>query len=393
MFVATIGDEVTVVATTLTLALETSSVAGVSSLMIAVTVPSIVLAPWIGRFVDKHPTRVSITASVAAAGVVVLVLGAVEPFWMVIALVGTLGVAAAVVSTALIAAVPRLVEGTRWSIARANAALEVIRSSSFLVAPPLAALLISTLSYRVALACMSAAYIAAAVMFMLSLRSPNTHAHGEATADDGAEQETPHLLVGFKTLFSQPEVLVPLAAVVLAVAGSAVFDVLLVFFVVEDLNLGAAGYGTLLTMWSIGLLVGPFVTRALPQGDRVADSTMLAVAFAIVHVASFGIAAALATPWFTYMAFIVGGAGNALQNIYMRSAVLVASPRPVVGSVAAAYLAVLQTGSVAGLMVAGFLPATGARAGLITASTFSAVSALLALGYVLRNRQKAHVDA
>lgn len=384
VLIATVGDEVTMVATTLTTALASASTAQVSGLMVAATVPSIVLAPWLGRLVDRVPVqRVLPAAALLAAGVAGTLRWVSSP-WLTITLIGVLGVAAAVASTAIVATVPVLARRAGRSVTRIGAALEVVRSGSFLLAPPVAALLVSTISYPQTVTVIAGAYLLAALVFWVVLTTTQVPETDVDVDESAPHDDAGRLLGGFSALISGSRLRLPLAAVTVAVAGSAVFDVLLVFFVTHDLDLGAGAYGTLLAAWSAGLLLGPLLTRLMPEDDGSAAAARRAVIFAVVHVASFGVSAALVQTWVTYVAFVIGGASNALQNIYMRTAVLEGYARWAVGSVVAAYIAVLQTGSVIGLLLAGLVPATQARPALIASSLVAAVLALVALALTAR---------
>ncbi|MGF6884629.1 MFS family permease [Nocardia sp. GAS34] len=383
VLVATIGYEVAVVASTINLAATASSSARISAMMIVVTMPSIVFSPWIGRFIDRYPLRITISVPVFAAGVTVLVIGNVRNFAVLLAVIAILGLNAAACSSAVITALPEFMRHLKQNVPQGSAALEAIRSGGFLVAPPIAGLLVGGVGYRFALSAVAVSYVLAGLIFASVV---DKFRNGSTAADTSEPEQTSrrHLLVGFQQVLKDSRVWPPLTAIAVIVLASAVFDVLLVFYARFNLGFGAEMYGLLLTAWSIGLLIGPLLVRFIPITTKLTPA-LLAVASGIVHATGFGVAVATANSYATFALFGVGGIGNALQNAYLRTLVLESTRDSVRGSVVSAYIATLQTAAIIGMGVGGLVDPHAARPALVLAAMVSIVAAIAVLPSILRS--------
>jgi MFS family permease len=380
VLVATIGYEIAVVASTINLAETGSSAARVSAMMIVVTLPSIVFAPWIARFIDRYPVRVTISVPVFVTGATVLVLGNTRNFALSLALIAFLGLNAATCSSAVVTAIPEFMQHLNRDVTQGSAALEAIRSGGFLVAPPVAGVLVGGMSYHFALIFVAISYALAGLIFVSATKH---YRFGRASCHDANEGGNRHLLIGFQKILEDPRVWPPLVAIAVVVLASAVFDVLLVFYARYNLGFGAEMYGLLLTAWSIGLLAGPFLVRFIPRTPRL-SSAVLAVVFGLVHAIGFGVAVATADPYATFAFLILGGTGNALQNAYLRTLILEATGDSVRGSVVSSYIATLQTAAIIGMGAAGFIDPHRARPTLVVAAAISIFVVVTVLPVVLQ---------
>lgn len=348
-------------------------------LMIAATLPSILFAPWIGKIVDSvHPsTLIPLIVSITA-----LLVGSLRLLykpWQLAVVIAAIGLAAAVTTTALVSILPKLADRFSWSATRINAIYEVVRSGSYMLAPPIAAISVTRMGYHVTTTVTAVLYVCSGLIFIVLLRWLIPQVKAQRRRSFKVERKQP-LYSGFRTLFSKPKIRTTMVVVSIAVAASAVFDVLLIFFIELELNLGINHYGTLLAMWSVGLILGPILTRFTSEDESIRITTRQALLWSLVHIVGFGLPALLPYPWLAYMSFLIGGAGNALQNTYLRVTVLTAFPNSQTrGSTLAAYLAVLQAGSVCGLFIAGLIPADYARLGMVLAAGFSITITIITL--------------
>jgi hypothetical protein len=159
-----------------------------------------------------------------------------------------------------------------------------------------------------------------------------------------------------------------------------------VFFAKDVLHAGDAGYGTLMTLWTLGMVIGSTLLAA-----RVSASRYAGVALAAMALQGFGLA--LPTLWLVlplaFGAYLVGGVGHGTKNVLVRTLVHTRVPDELRGRAWAAYSAARNGAELVALVAGGLLvAAVGARWTLLLAGALpvAAVAVAGARGQAARRR-------
>jgi MFS family permease len=352
------GDVLAAVALTIRVHDLTGSGFAVAALLLADLVAHVLLAPWAGILVDRVETvRVLVAVSIGQVAVAVA-LAFTHEVPILVGLLFLLGAGATVVTPAVLALIPKVVGRDR--ITPANASLEIARYAGATAGPVVAGVLAATLGTGAALLADAGSFAALAIAAaLLRVRRPPEEAGREGTGERARVRD------GFSFLWGEP--VLRLAAVVLTITVVfAVMDnVALVFFAKDTLEAGDGGYGTLVSVWTAGMVAGILIVarrltdQALAPGAIIADTTCgLAVLIAALWPA-LAIAVGL---------FIVGGAGNGIGNVARRSLIHHRTPDRLHGRVFAANAALLNSGQIAAVALGGILvEAMGPRGTLVLA--------------------------
>jgi MFS family permease len=352
------GDVVAAVALTIRVHDLTGSGFAVAALLLADLAAHVVFAPWAGMLVDRVETvRVLVAVSIGQAAVAVA-LAFTHSIPILVGLLFLLGAGATVVTPVVLALIPKVVGRDRTT--PANASLEIARYAGATAGPVVAGVLAATIGTGAALLADAGSFAALGIAAaLLRVRRPPEEAGREGTGERARARE------GFSFLWGEP--VLRLAAVVLTITVVfAVMDnVALVFFAKDALEAGDGGYGTLVSVWTAGMVAGILIVarrltdQALAPGAIIADATCgLAVLIAALWPA-LAIAVGL---------FIVGGAGNGIGNVARRSLVHHRTPDRLHGRVFAANAALLNSGQIAAVALGGILvEAMGPRGTLVLA--------------------------
>jgi MFS family permease len=352
------GDVLAAVALTIRVHDLTGSGFAVAALLLADLVAHVLLAPWAGILIDRVETvRVLVAVSIGQVAVAVA-LAFTHEVPILVGLLFLLGAGATVVTPAVLALIPKVVGRDR--ITPANASLEIARYAGATAGPVVAGVLAATLGTGAALLADAGSFAALAIAAaLLRVRRPPEEAGREGTGERARVRD------GFSFLWGEP--VLRLAAVVLTITVVfAVMDnVALVFFAKDTLEAGDGGYGTLVSVWTAGMVAGILIVarrltdQALAPGAIIADTTCgLAVLIAALWPA-LAIAVGL---------FIVGGAGNGIGNVARRSLIHHRTPDRLHGRVFAANAALLNSGQIAAVALGGILvEAMGPRGTLVLA--------------------------
>jgi MFS family permease len=361
MGLSSLGDVLAAVALTIRVHDLTGSGLAVAALLLADLAAHVVFAPWAGMLVDRVETvRVLAAVSLGQAAVAVA-LAFTHSVPLLIVLLFLLGAGATVVTPAVLALLPKVVG--KGQTTPANASLEIARYAGATAGPVVAGVLAGTLGTGAALLADAGSFAALAIAAaaLRVRRPPDDVGAGEGAAGlwRGKARE------GFSFLWREP--VLRLAAVILTITVVfAVMDnVALVFFAKDTLEAGDGGYGTLVSVWTAGMVAGIFLvarrlgTQALAPGVILAD-------------ASTGVAVLAAAAWPVFPLavglFVVGGAGNGIGNVARRSLIHHRTPDRLHGRVFAANAALLSSGQIAAVALGGILvEAIGPRGTLLLA--------------------------
>jgi MFS family permease len=314
---------------------------GVSLYLLAFGAPSILLAPLSGWLADRFSSRQVLLPSVFVMGLGSLSLAANLPIWwtplalLLTASAGTIvGAAwqAAEVSVTAPEDVPQ-VTGLMQSTA----------AMGMLFAPALGGILVSTAGYFWP-------FVIDAVSFwILGLVFLSVGINRKYTPHEAGEKVK--ALDGIKFVFGDRLIrsLVILVAVLVVALGS--FNVGEVFLVKDELHASDLIYGIVGAVFAGGSILGSVLTAAIKVPvNKHAFATVLGmttISLAILAMSFVG-------HWWMIMPLaLITGLGNAVLNNYAISIVMTRSPSEALGRVNAAIGAVVQTGSVLGIVISG----------------------------------------
>jgi predicted MFS family arabinose efflux permease len=346
---------------------HTHSALAVAALLVVGQALPAFLVPAVVARIESSPRRGELTALYAFEGVATVALAVLLwNFWLpaVLVLVAIDGTAALAASALLRAEAARAarehslaaltgsespdqrLEGTRTAERKANAALNIAFSSTFVAGPGLAGLIVAGAGAPVALLIDAASFLICGAM--LTDLSP----HVEEDAGTGVRARVRAAWAHIKD--------VPALRTLLLVEGVA-----LIFFAADasievpyakaTLHAGDSGYGLLLTVWGVGVAVGGL---AFARAVRRSLSVMLIAGTLAVGLAYVGFAVAPSL-LLACVAGFVGGAGNGVQWASLLSAVQQLTPPSLHGRMMGAVEAINALCPGLGLLLGGALVAIG----------------------------------
>jgi MFS family permease len=351
---------------------RTGSGIAVAALFIALWAPSVVLGGAAGLLADRVESRRLLRdVSLAQAVVAVVLALAFGDLAATLALTALLGVGVALAQPAEFALVPAL----GGDVAAANGRIEAARYLGFTIGPVLGGLLAAAGGTRIALLVNAASFlaVAAAAQALSVRRAPGGASRAGDRARDGFA-----FLLGDAVL---APVIVAAFVSLLFMTASATAEV---FFAKDVLHAGDAGYGTLMTLWTVGMVVGSTLVASCVPAARYAT-----VALAAMAVQGAGLA--LPTLWlvlpFALAAYLVGGVGHGTKNVVVRTLIHTRVPDELRGRAWAAYSAGRNGAELVALVGGGLLVAAiGARWTLLLAGALPVLAAGVALARVSRPR-------
>jgi MFS family permease len=343
---------------------RTGSGIAVAALFIALWTPSALLGGPAGLLADRVESRRLLRdVSLAQAAVALVLAFAYGGLLPILALTALLGVGVAVAQPAEFALVPAIA----GDVAAANGRIEAARYLGYTVGPVLGGLLAAAGSTRAALLVDATTFVAVALAAQLlrARREPHPGARAAQRARDGIA-----FLLGDGVL---APVIVAAFVSLLFMTASATAEV---FFAKDVLHAGDAGYGTLMTLWTLGMVVGSTLVAT-----RVPAARYAGVALAAIAVQGAGLA--LPTLWlvlpFALGAYLVGGVGHGTKNVVVRTLIHTRVPDELRGRAWAAYSAGRNGAELVALVSGGLLVAAlGARWTLLLAGALPVLAAAYA---------------
>ena len=345
----------------------------------AQTLPFLLLSIPAGLLADRHSRRRLLVGAevLRAASLLVLVLLAVAG-QLSIAWLALLGFAGAAGTVAFSVAAPSLVPSivARDDLPRANARLEVARSTAFAAGPALAGALVGWAGGPPAFA-LALLLSGAAVWLLRGVPEPARAAL--------PRRHVLHELREGAQLIWHHELLRPImwTAVVWNVSWF-VLQAAYVPYAVTLIGLNAASIGSTLATYGAGLLVGALlatrVLRTLEFGTAVIVGPLFSMAAGLVMVATLWWPSA----WLAGASFFLFGAGPALWVVTSTTLRQTVTPSAMLGRVSALFLTVnagsRPVGAALGAGIAAMLGGTaGLKACILVMALGFAVQALIIL--------------
>jgi MFS family permease len=368
-----LGDWVAIVALGLHIKEVTDNGFAVAALWVCLFGPSVLVAGHVGLLVDRVETTRLLAAVSACGAVAAVAAGLSSAIVPVLAFTVMLGVVFATSQPAEFALVPPLAGEDR--VQEANGHIETARYIGFGIGPVLGGFLFAAGGLELAMLVDAATFalVAVAALSLKLRRRP------EALADD---ERAPRAREGIAFLFGDRLLaLVMTVAFVSLLFMSAVW-VAELFFVEDVLGRGDIAYGTMLSIWTVGMALG-----AMLLSRRVAAGAVAAVGLAAA--ATQGAALALPALWLSFAFFLacsfLGGLGHGLKNVMFRSLIHVRVPDHLHGRAFAAYNGIRNTAELGSFAAGGLLVAAiGPRGTLAYAGGLSALAGAIGLLALLR---------
>ncbi|MEU4778653.1 MFS transporter [Micromonospora sp. NPDC023633] len=349
-------------ATALALALQAAGASGiaVSGLLLAATLPLVVLAPLTGRLADRADSRTLLVAAGLGQAAVCALLAFADDPALIIGLVALLACGLAVTQPCLAALLPAMVRP--GDLPRASAISQTAVTLGTLGGPVLAGLLVGQFGTRVPLLIDAGSYLALVVAGLL-LRTRRGGRWAATTPASGAERAPAWRLRRDPLLLA---VVLSTAAVITAVGG---INVVEVFFIRETLGGSPTVYGLVGAAWMAGMLPGSWLCARLAH--RLTDdgalvygvlATLGGISLTVIVAAAVPTAALLVPLW------LVAGAANGGENVFANLLTARRVPEASRGRAYAAYGAAVQGGSMGGYLIGGAMLALLSPRPLIAAA-------------------------
>ncbi|HZM74759.1 MAG TPA: MFS transporter [Candidatus Limnocylindrales bacterium] len=379
------------VMTTLVLGLQERGASGlqVAALIIAESLPMVVLGKLMGRMADRFDSRwLLVLAGVGQVAACQLLVSATEFGWVVAGGVA-LATATAVAGPTRTALLPAM--AMPEDLPRANAIGQTANSMGMMAGPALAGLLVGTGDVQGTLQIASFGFLAT-IVAGITLR---TRRGGARVASD---VDSPSAAPAWKLRHDRM-----LWAVVwgmtLVIGSVSAVTVVLVFFIRGTLQGTATMYGLVDALWTTGVLGGAWLIARLIR-PHVTDAALVRWMFLIVGLISgvvVLVGAAQAVLWLV-PCYLVGGALNGMMNVIMGTVMGRRVPADARGRAAAALQSRANGGALVGFVLGGLLlEVVTPRWMILGAGLLGLLMVLLVTPKVLRvsqpASQKAHEPA
>jgi MFS family permease len=248
----------------------TGSARWVGAATICRLLPYVVLGPVGGLVADRYDRRTVLLAGDLIRCVLMVALAAVvqsdAPVELTLALTALASAAGTAERPAAMALLPRVVGEAR--LGPANALLHTVQDLGVVVGPAIGAVLLATAPNAVA-------FLANGLTFLVSAALVSTLRRRAVAIARTHESARLHFLQGLRTARATPFVVPLLVVIAMAELTYGAQTVQLVVYAAQRLDLGAAGYGYLLTAGGVGAVLSALLTPRLSTSTQVAAVVVL----------------------------------------------------------------------------------------------------------------------
>jgi MFS family permease len=340
------GDEVAVVALTLSLHDTGAAPWAVAALLSAGLIPIVLLSPLAGHLADRHDSRALLTIAGTAQAVMCTALAYVHGMVAILTLVALLGAVQSVTQATWQALVPRIVGEER--LGAATGRIQAGSTLAGVAAPAVAGVLTGTFGSSAALLLDAATFLGIAAAGLLI----STRRHESRLRPAGTLAPRDGLLAGTSFLRRDPVVAPLVVGLGVFVLLGVMVNVVEVYLVRDTFGASATWYGMAIATWAAGLIAGSLAAgRLAVTGERV---RALVAASVVLSLSLVGFAAAPYL-WVILAVSVVGGAANGVINVCAGTVVMTRAPEEIRGRVAASLSAVTSAASVLSLAAGGAL--------------------------------------
>ena len=361
-----VGDAISMVALVILIVQITGHASSVGGLLVARLVPTLA-SPLVGVLADRFDRRLILVGTdLMRAGLIVAVIFT-RDLAVIYALVFLMGVARTFFNPTIRAAFPSVVGS--GDLTRANALISGTFSVSVMVGPALGGL-VASFDLNVAFLLDAVTYVLSALLLsQISLPRPDAEEEG-----GGFVRE---LRAGFGYLAGAR---VPLGIVVGALLTILTINLTVpaeIFLAKQTFGAGNSGYGLLVSLWGVGMILGTALIAAL--GDRL---NLLHFYFAGIFVAALALVATSLSPTFilALAALTVAGVSNGIDNVATDSILQKRVPDAFLGRVFSVRFLTYSVGEAIAYPVGGLIvDAVGPRSTYLLSGSATAAAGILIL--------------
>jgi MFS family permease len=354
---------------------------GISVYLLAFGLPTIFMAPVSGLIADKCTSRQVILPALFVMGASSLTLSLGFPLWWTPLALLITAIAGTLVGPAFQAAQVSVTE--KEDIPRVSGIMQSFASAGTLFAPALGGILVASTGYFWPFVIDAVSFwLLGVVFFALNInRKPVLHEDGEKMS----------ATAGLKFVFNDRLIRAITVLIGVLIIALGTLNVGEVFLAQNELHANPFEYGIISALFAAGSIAGSLGTAALKLDAKRHAMAMLSGLVLLILVVFM---MAIAWHW-TVLAVLsfVAGVGNSVLNAYAIGIIMARSPSEALGRVNAAIGAVIQTGSVIGIVASGFLiDLYGVRAVIFVSAIVSAII-LLIFGPEVRRAGREHQTA
>jgi MFS family permease len=333
---------------TLVLGLQERGAGGmqVAALIIAETLPMVVLGKVMGRLVDRYDSRrLLVVAGVAQVAACLLLVRATEFGWVIAGGVA-LATATALANPTRAALIPAMVR--QEDLPRANAIGQTAGSVGMMAGPALAGLLVGAGSVRGTLQVAALGFVAT-IVAGIALRTRRGRAQTASNVDSAPAG------TGWKLAHDRMFWSVVWGATLIIGSISAV-NVVAVFFIRETLQSTATMYGVVDAMWTAGAVVGAWLIARLVR-PQVTDGALVRWTFLSLGMLAAMILLVGAAPAVLWVVpcYLLGGSMNGVLNVTTGTLLGRRVPPDARGRASAALASRINGGALVGFVLGGVL--------------------------------------
>ncbi|MEU9385911.1 MFS transporter [Streptomyces sp. NPDC048279] len=303
---------------------------GVTEVMLAELIPTVLAAPLIGSLVDRFSARAVCLWALLAQSLALGAATAVGGFHVKVALIA-LSALAGVASVAAGFKMLPAVAGDQHT-GRANSLLTAGLSVAGLLGPPLAGFLNSRWGTGVLLGVDAASFLVLAGCTMLAVPSTVDVAIGRRPATKLAD--------GYRALRDAPVVGTLMPALAAAMLATSIENVAGVFYLRDVVNGNDTVFGLFLATWALGSVPGALLAGRAGWADRhtlLIVGGVMGIGLGLLLTGLIPVAAVI------FPLFLVAGFGNGACNVGLRNAVHSRVPAEVHGSAWACFQALSRS--------------------------------------------------
>jgi MFS family permease len=360
---------------------DTVGAGGISGYLLVFAIPTILMAPVSGLIADRFSSRTVLMPCLTIMGLSSFSLSMGLPLWWTpIALFITACVGALVGPAWQAAEVSVTAPEDR---ARVEGLMQSTSVAGSMFAPALGGILISTTGYfwPFIIDGISFWLLGVVWLFVNINRKPVVHEEGEKNS----------AMAGLQFVMADQLIrsMVILVAVIVIALGSV--NVGEVFLAQDELGANEFIYGIISMLFAGGSIVGSLGTAALKLPLKFHAR---AVVISLVVLTATVLSMSLAWHWWVLMVLsVIAGLGNSVLNAYAVGIIMTKAPQDKLGRILAAIGAVIQTGSVAGIVIAGqAISLFGVRNVLMVGALISAVVVFVLAPAVLRAGREHRIE-
>ncbi len=311
---------------------------GVTEVMIAELIPTVLAAPLIGTVVDRFSARAVCLWALLLQALSLGAATAVGGFHARVALIA-LSALAGVASVAAGFKMLPAVAGEEHT-GRANSLLTAGLSVAGLIGPPLAGFLNSLWGTRVLLAVDGASFLVLAGCTMLAVPNTVDVAIGRRPATKLAD--------GYRALRDAPVVGTLMPALAASILAISIENVAGVYYLRDVVNGNDTVFGLILATWALGSVPGALLAGRPGWSDRHGQlivTGILGMGVSLLLTGLIPVAAVI------FPLFLIAGFGNGACNVGLRNAVHARVPAEVHGSAWACFQALSRSCIGAGFLL------------------------------------------